>query len=264
MVEPSSLITIEFGTYGSFTGVPITEVVKSTGTTYWDWVLPIYNTVLFVPGVVISIAFETTALPLPYKPIWLKGELLQFGGWQTATIDPAPGKIGVAVEGPAVSVVGVVDSKVRFTPVSVIPFVSTTVAVTGCAKFWFTIMLVLVLFGTASVMLCGGHVEKNPAELDAFDRFDVIIVDPGACAVATPFWSIVRIVLSRGVYVMCPAKQLMFVWLVPVPTYTRAASCPVLACDKQALPEYGGRLVPSTVPGGIVQQPVAAISGLLG
>src|ERR1700734_3263146 len=123
MVEPSLVITIEFGTYGNFTGVPIAEVVKSTGTTYWDWVLAMYNTVLFVPGVVMSIAFETTGLPLPNKPIWLKGELLQVGGWQTATIDPAPGKIGVAVEAPVVSVVGVVDSNVRFTPVSVTPFV---------------------------------------------------------------------------------------------------------------------------------------------
>ena len=70
--------------------------------------------------------------------------------------------------------------------------------------------------------------------------------------------------MSRGVYVICPAMQLMFVWLVPVPTYTRAASCPVLPCEMHAFPEYGGRLVPSTVPGGMVQQPVAAISGLLG
>jgi hypothetical protein len=37
----------------------------------------------------------------------------------------------------------------------------------------------------------GGHVEKNPAELPAFDIFAVMTVDPGCCAVATPFWSIV-------------------------------------------------------------------------
>jgi hypothetical protein len=136
---------------------------------------------------------------------------LQVGGWQIATIVPAPGKIGVAVDVPAVSVVGVVDCKVTFAPVNVTPLVSTTVAVIGCAKFWFTTILVLVLFGIASVMLFGGHVEKNPAELDAFDKFDVMMVDPGACAVATPFWSIVRMVVSRGVYVRCPAMQLMFV-----------------------------------------------------
>ena len=33
--------------------------------------------------------------------------------------------------------------------------------------------------------------EKNPAELPAFEIFAVMTVDPGCCAVATPFWSIV-------------------------------------------------------------------------
>jgi hypothetical protein len=61
--------------------------------------------------------------------------------------------------------------------------------------------LVLVLFGIPSVMLCGGHVEKNPAELEAFDRLEVMMVDPEFWAVATPFWSIVSTPVSRGVYV---------------------------------------------------------------
>jgi hypothetical protein len=37
----------------------------------------------------------------------------------------------------------------------------------------------------------GGQVEKNPAELPAFEIFAVITVDPGCCAVATPFSSMV-------------------------------------------------------------------------
>jgi hypothetical protein len=45
--------------------------------------------------------------------------------------------------------------------------------------------------GTLNAMDFGGHVEKNPAELPAFEIFAVITVDPGCCAVATPFWSIV-------------------------------------------------------------------------
>ena len=44
MVEPSLLMTIEFGTYGSFTGVPITEVVSPpephTGTGCWRYTTP--------------------------------------------------------------------------------------------------------------------------------------------------------------------------------------------------------------------------------
>jgi hypothetical protein len=47
--------------------------------------------------------------------------------------------------------------------------------------------------GMHNVIVVGGHVEKNPAELPAFAIFAVITVDPGCCAVATPFWSIVTI-----------------------------------------------------------------------
>ena len=45
--------------------------------------------------------------------------------------------------------------------------------------------------GTLNVIAVGGHVEKKPAELPAFEMSAVITVDPGCCAVATPFWSIV-------------------------------------------------------------------------
>ena len=40
-------------------------------------------------------------------------------------------------------------------------------------------------------IVLGGQVEKNPAELPAFEMFAVMTVDPGCCAVATPFSSIV-------------------------------------------------------------------------
>jgi hypothetical protein len=48
-----------------------------------------------------------------------------------------------------------------------------------------------VMPGTVSAIEVGGHVEKKPAELPAFEMFAVMTVDPGCCAVATPFWSIV-------------------------------------------------------------------------
>jgi hypothetical protein len=48
-----------------------------------------------------------------------------------------------------------------------------------------------VIPGTVNAIEVGGHVEKKPAELPAFEIFAVITVDPGCCAVATPFWSIV-------------------------------------------------------------------------
>ena len=66
-----------------------------------------------------------------------------------------------------------------------------TTAVIGCVLFGLTITLVElklpVMPGTLSVIEVGGHVEKNPAELPAFEIFAVITVDPGCCAVATPF-----------------------------------------------------------------------------
>src|SRR5271169_6147325 len=71
MVEPSLLITIEFGIYGSFTGVPITEVVKSTGTRYWDWVLAIYSTVLYIASTqsqyLVPVDFTTSVIGTPVK-----------------------------------------------------------------------------------------------------------------------------------------------------------------------------------------------------
>ena len=65
----------------------------------------------------------------------------------------------------------------------------------GCVLFGFTTTLVAelrpVMPGTLNAIEVGGHVEKNPAELPAFEIFAVMTVDPGCCAVATPFWSIV-------------------------------------------------------------------------
>jgi hypothetical protein len=66
--------------------------------------------------------------------------------------------------------------------------------VIGCTLFGFTTTLLELLPeipGTLNAIETGGHVEKNPAELPAFEMFAVMTVDPGCCAVATPFWSIV-------------------------------------------------------------------------
>ena len=72
MLAPSTLITIEFGAYGNRTagciGDPEVCVVKSTGEMYCESVLPIYSTVLLVPGVVMLIGFEITGLPFPNRP----------------------------------------------------------------------------------------------------------------------------------------------------------------------------------------------------
>jgi hypothetical protein len=73
----------------------------------------------------------------------------------------------------------VVETYARFTPVIVTPLVSFTVARMDCWKFWFTTMSLLMVFGTLRVTVCGGHVAKNPAELPAFDRLELIIVAPG-------------------------------------------------------------------------------------
>ena len=67
-----------------------------------------------MPGAVTVIGFEVTGFPLPNRPIWLNGEGLQLGGWQTAVIAAAPGKMGVTVPAAAAGiVVGVVDSNSR-------------------------------------------------------------------------------------------------------------------------------------------------------
>jgi hypothetical protein len=81
-------------------------------------------------------------------------------------------------------------------------FWSIATAVIGCVLFGFTTTLVLELEvvtpGTVNAIEVGGHVEKKPAELPAFAIFAVITVDPGCCAVATPFWSMVTIELVCG------------------------------------------------------------------
>jgi hypothetical protein len=101
-----------------------------------------YRFVLLGPGDVTVIGFDVTAFPLPNRPIWLNGEGLQLGGWQTAVIAAAPGKIGVTVPADAAGiVVGVVDSNSRGTPVMMLLFVSLTTDVIGCVLFGFTMTL---------------------------------------------------------------------------------------------------------------------------
>ena len=81
-----------------------------------------YRFVLLMPGAVTVIGFEVTGFPLPNRPIWLNGEGLQLGGWHTAVIAAAPGKMGVTVPAAAAGiVVGVVDSNSRLRPVRIVP-----------------------------------------------------------------------------------------------------------------------------------------------
>ena len=161
-----------------------------------------YRFVLLTPGAVTVIGFEVTAFPLPNRPIWLNGEGLQLGGWHIAVIAAAPGKRGVTV--PAVTagiVVGVVDSNSSATPVKMCPFASVTTDVIGCVLFGLTVTLVApapVPPGMLNAIEVGGHVEKKPAELPALEMFAVMTVEPGCCAVATPFWSMETIEADCG------------------------------------------------------------------
>src|SRR3981189_2081199 len=95
--------------------------------------------VLLLPGAVTVTGFEVTGFPLPNRPIWLNGEGLQLGGWQTAVIAAAPGNVGVTVPPAAAGiVVGVVDSNSRVRPVRTVPFLSFATDVIGCVLFGFT------------------------------------------------------------------------------------------------------------------------------
>ena len=74
------------------------------------------------------------------------------------------------------------------------------------------------------VIEAGGQVEKMPAELAALAMFAEISTDPGWFAVATPFWSMlttgeieVEDVSPCALNCRWPARQLMLVWLAPVP-----------------------------------------------
>src|SRR3981081_1029032 len=91
-----------------------------------------------MPGAVTVIGFEVTGFPLPNRPIWLKGEGLQLGGWHTAVIAAAPGKRGVTVPAATAGiVVGVVDSNSRLRPVRIVPFWSFATDVIGWALVGF-------------------------------------------------------------------------------------------------------------------------------
>ena len=180
---------------------------------YSEFVLPMYRFVLFVPGAVTVTGFDVTGLPLPNKPIWLNGEGLQLGGWQIAVIAAAPGKVGVTVPAEAAGiVVGVVDSNSSATPVRI----AAVLVHHSCSD---RLRIVWIHDdagrtaardpGTLNVIEVGGHVEKKPAELPAFEIFAVITVDPGCCAVATPFWSIETTEEACAVYDRWPTLQLM-------------------------------------------------------
>src|SRR5580698_2714207 len=111
--------------------------------------------------------FEVTDRPLPFRPCDSSGEGLHCEGWQMAVIVPDPGKLApTSPEELALTVSMLVETYSRLSPVMVTPFVSTTVAFRGCAMFWFTVMLVDVVFGTLSVMFLGGQVKYTPAGAD--------------------------------------------------------------------------------------------------
>ena len=130
--------------------------------------LPIHSCVLFAPGVVTLTGFEATGLPLPKRPIWLLGEGLQFGGWQIAVMEAAPGNVGVTVPVEAAGiVVGVVERKSSARPVSVLPLISSAVAESGCVLFWLTVTLVRPpVLGTFSVMETGGSARAGISTRD--------------------------------------------------------------------------------------------------
>ena len=68
--------------------------------------------------------------------------------------------------------------------------------------------------GAVSVIDAGGQVEKKPAELEALETFALIRVEPGCCAVATPFGSIETMLFVLPPVAeneRCPTWQLMLV-----------------------------------------------------
>src|SRR5438270_2841687 len=134
MVEPSVVITIEFGVKGSSSGALGPVRVKSCETMYRDCVLAMKSTVEFVPGEVMLTGLEMTGLPLPKAPIWLYGDELQLGGWQMAKMEPAPARVGETGLVPAM-VSGEVETNWSVRPVSGFPRVSIAVATSGCGVF---------------------------------------------------------------------------------------------------------------------------------
>ena len=119
---------------------------------------------------------------------------------------------------------GVVETNSSESPVMGTPLVSMAVATIGCGLFWLTSTGLAVEPGVVRVIEAGGQVEKMPAELAALAMFAEISTDPGWFAVATPFWSMlttdeIEVVDVSPCALNCrwPARQLMLVWLAPVP-----------------------------------------------
>ena len=97
---------------------------------------------------------------------------------------------------------------------------------------------VVVEPGVVSTIFAGGQVEKYPAELPAFEMLAVITVEPGCCAVATPFSSIVTIELVCGVKLRCPTAQVMLLaGVFEALAYARATNWPVCPCERQEFPK---------------------------
>src|ERR1700677_3563164 len=211
MAVPSSLMTIVFGSKGSRTGVPTAVVVKSTGTRYSEFVLPMYRSVLLMPGAVTWIAFEVIGIPFPFRPIWSSGDGLQVGGRQIAVIEAAPGNVGVTEAEPAGIVVGGVDTNVRGTPDRIVLFVSSTTALIGCVLFGPTVTEVPGggTSGTLSWIDLGGHVEKDPAELPASEIVALIPAGPGGLSRASPFLLIVTAAPGSAAFEKMPTRQLI-------------------------------------------------------
>src|SRR6185312_876742 len=191
---------------------------KSTGSRYCDCVLAMYSTVALLPGAVIWMPFDVSGSPLPNKPIWLNGAVLQLEGWHTAVIVAEPGRLGETVPAPAEIVEGVVELNSRLMPVRVVPFASFTRAVSGWLVLTATVALLLLVPGMASWMDVGGQVEKKPAAppVPEFETLAVTIDDPGCAAVATPFWSTVKTEDVWAEYCRWPIWQVTF-WALVLP-----------------------------------------------
>src|SRR5690242_133812 len=128
-----------------------------------------------------------------------------------AVIPALPGNRGVMVELPGI-VVGLVETNSRLSPVSTVWFLSVATALRGCGLLGLTVTVDALLSGTERLIETGGQVEKKPAELPALATVAVMMVEPGFCAVATPFSSIFTIESLCGAYSRWPTRQLMLVW----------------------------------------------------
>jgi hypothetical protein len=118
----------------------------------------------------------------------LIGAGLQLVGWQIAVMAEFEGNEAVTPPVELTAMLpGLVDIYVSASPLITLLFVSVTVAVSARGVLSVTLALVAPVEATLSASLAGGQVKKYPALLLVWAMVPVINVEPGACAVATPF-----------------------------------------------------------------------------